>query len=65
MNVSQSAKRFRKTQTLSLPPEEQRFMRAQAERYHGGNISRYIRFLLARDRLEQAQRERTQIEAVA
>ena len=51
------AKRFRKTQNISLPPDEQRFVRAQAERYHGGNVSRYFRFLVKRDQLEQYERE--------
>ena len=41
--------RGRVTQNISLQPEEQRHAKAQADRFHGGNISRYFQTLIARD----------------
>ena len=58
-------KRFRRTRNVSLTPADERWMVAQAERFHGGNVSRYIQHLVRRDQLEQAQRERGQVEQVA
>lgn len=58
-------KRFRKTQNISFTPDDLRFAWAQAEQFHGGNVSRYIRTLIRRDQLEQSQRAQQRTEAAA
>lgn len=58
-------KRFRKTRNISLTPADERFIRAQAERYHGGNVSRYVQFLIRRDQQAEAERAQRSTEATA